>query len=257
MDDDPIILPDEPQFRVSAANESLMGRLLNPDCQVMARMINYMPTAWRVNGRVRGIALSRDRFQFIFQREEDLLTVLNDRPWYYNHWTLLLERWCPSPPRDFLTSLEVWIWIRNIPVVHYNSGTMFTLAKKIGHVEEIAYDPNVSQTMDYVRAKVTLKVENPAFEAKNLILPLEEIIVITYKSEKIHKRCFSYFGLTHEKSRCPYSKRSHQGPGHSKDPLVIAETNSDRGLPQRKEDVSKDGPPGFPPLFPELSEEVH
>ena len=93
VDDDPIVLPDEPQFRVFAANDiSLMGRLLNPDCQIMARMINYMPTAWRLHGRVCGIALSRDRFQFIFQREEDLLTVLKDRPWYYNHWTLLLER---------------------------------------------------------------------------------------------------------------------------------------------------------------------
>lgn len=145
IDDDPIVLSYDPKFRVSAANEnSLIGRLLNPDCQVMDRMINYMPTAWRVQGRVRGISLSRDRFQFIFQREEDLLTVLKDRPWSYNHWTLLLERWCPSPPRDYLTKLEVWIRIRNIPVVHYTSDTMFALAKKIGKVEEIAYDPNVS-----------------------------------------------------------------------------------------------------------------
>lgn len=47
VDDNPIILPDEPEFRVFAANEnSLMGRLLNPECQVMSRMINYMPTTW-------------------------------------------------------------------------------------------------------------------------------------------------------------------------------------------------------------------
>lgn len=32
VDDDPIILPDEPEFRVFAENEnSLMGWLLNPD----------------------------------------------------------------------------------------------------------------------------------------------------------------------------------------------------------------------------------
>lgn len=52
----------------------------------MERMIAYMPTAWRVYGRVRGIALSWDRFQFVFQREEDLQTVLDDRPWSYNRW---------------------------------------------------------------------------------------------------------------------------------------------------------------------------
>lgn len=88
-------------------------------------------------------------------------------------------------------------------------GTMFTLAKKIGNVEEIAYDPKVSQTTDYTRAKVTMNVENPAFEAKNLYLPSGEIIVITYEYEKIHKRCFTCFRLTHEKSRCPSRKGSN------------------------------------------------
>lgn len=86
-DEEPLTLPDSPRFRVFDGNSiSLLGRLLNPDCQSMERMIDYMPTAWRLHGRVRGIALSRDRFQFIFQREEDLQTVLNDRPWSYNHW---------------------------------------------------------------------------------------------------------------------------------------------------------------------------
>ncbi|KAL0876930.1 hypothetical protein Bca101_026635 [Brassica carinata] len=221
----------------------------------MARMINYMPTAWRVCGRVRGVALSRDRFQFIFQREEDLITVLKDRPWSYNHWTLLLERWCSAPPRDFLTTLEVWIRIRNLPVEHYTSGTMFTLAKKIGKVEEIAYDPNVSQTTDYIRAKVTLNVENPAFEAKNLHLPSGEITIITYEYEKIHKLCFSCFRLTHEKSRCPYAKRKQPVAGSSKPPLLITEPSNDPHTSRRMIDKRLDGPPGFPAMFPELSDE--
>lgn len=77
QEDEPLTLPNDPRFRVVDENETrLLGRLLNPECQSMARMIEYMPTAWRVSGKVRGIALSRDRFQFIFQREEDLLTVL-------------------------------------------------------------------------------------------------------------------------------------------------------------------------------------
>lgn len=109
-DDEPIDLPDEPQFKVFEENEfSILGRLLNPECQSMSRMIEDMPGHWRLRGRVRGIALSREKFQFIFKREEDLLTVLNDRPWSFNNWTMLLERWTPSPPEDFLTKFEVWI----------------------------------------------------------------------------------------------------------------------------------------------------
>ncbi|WZZ53598.1 hypothetical protein YC2023_053705 [Brassica napus] len=64
-DDDPIILPDEPKFHLFDENAlSIIGRLLNPDAQNMARMIDFMPQAWRLYDRVRGIALSRDQFQY-------------------------------------------------------------------------------------------------------------------------------------------------------------------------------------------------
>lgn len=70
-DDEPITLPYSPRFKVFDENSiSLLGRLLNPDYQSMSRMIEDMPTIWRVYHKVRGIALSRDKFQFIFQREE-------------------------------------------------------------------------------------------------------------------------------------------------------------------------------------------
>lgn len=146
-EEEPLVLPDTPQYTVVDANEtSLLGRLLNPDCQIMARMIDYMPTAWRVYGRVRGIALSRDRFQFIFQREEDLVTVIKDRPWSYNRWAMVLERWTSSPPEDFLNTMEIWIRIRNIPQIHFTTETMYKLASEIGKVEVIAYDPKISHT---------------------------------------------------------------------------------------------------------------
>ena len=132
---------------------------------------------------------------------------------------------------------------------------MFTLAKKIGHVEEIAYDPKASQTTDYVRAKVTLKVDDPAFEAKNLYLPSGDVTIITYEYEKIHKRCFSCFRLTHEKSRCPYTKKKHQGAVFSKPSIPITEPTSEGTAAPQIGVTPAEGPPGFPPLLPELSEE--
>lgn len=135
-DDDPIELPDSPRFRVFDENAtSVLGRLLNPDCQIMAKMIDAMPRVWRMVGRVCGIALSKEKFQFIFKREEDLQTVLNDRPCSYDHWTMIMERWIPYPPPDFLTSFDVWVRIRNIPMNHFTIETMDTLGSAIGKVE--------------------------------------------------------------------------------------------------------------------------
>lgn len=256
-DEAPLVLPDSSEFTVCDENAtSLLGRLLNPDCQSMARMIEYMPTAWRVYGRVRGIALSRDRFQFIFQREEDLQTVLKDRTWSYNHWTMVLERWTASPPENFLGSMEIWIRIRNIPVNHFTTGTMFLLAQEIGKVEEIAFDPKVSHFKDYVRAKITFNVDNPAKASRELSIPSGGSVKIEFEYEKIHKRCFHCFRLTHEKIKCPLLKKGFglAKPGGRQ--AVSASVTPPNALVQRP--VQKDpldGPPGFPPLFPELSKE--
>ncbi|XP_013589674.1 PREDICTED: uncharacterized protein At4g02000-like [Brassica oleracea var. oleracea] len=221
-DDEPMILPDDPKYHVFDENAlSILGRLLNPEAQNMARMIDYMPQAWRLYDRVRGISLTRDRFQFVFKREEDLVTVLNDRPWSYNHWTMVMERWTPSPPRDFLSTFE-----------------------------EIAYDPKSSQKTEYIRAKVLFTATNPAFEAKNLTLPSEEIVVIEYEYEKIHKRCFSCHRLTHEKSACPYVKSRTQ-----KSNQKTEERNIRAVVTPPNEAPRLEGPPGFPLLFPELQGE--
>ncbi|XP_013658092.2 uncharacterized protein LOC106362793 [Brassica napus] len=255
-DEAPLVLPDSPQFIVCDENAtSLMGRLLNPECQNMARMIDYMPTAWRVFGRVRGIALSRDRFQFIFQREEDLQTVLKDRPWSYNHWAMVLERWTASPPENFLGTMEIWIRIRNIPAYHFTIGTMDRLASEVGKVEEIAYDPKVSHFKDYVRAKVTFNVENPAKASRKLSTKSGGTVDIEFEYEKIHKRCFHCLRLTHEKIRCPLLRRGAGGAKirdgtsgpNAVNPHSVAVAPPPLKVPQLE------GPPGFPPLFPELS----
>lgn len=94
---------------------------------------------------------------------------------------------------------------------------------------------------------------------KNLFLPSSEVTVITYEYEKIHKRCFSCFRLTHEKQRCPYCKRKHNVAGTSRSESENAAIPKEIVPLHQPELVLKDsnlgGPPGFPPLFPELSED--
>ena len=257
-EEEPLTLPDSPRFRVYDQNSlSILGRLLNPDCQSMARMIEYMPTAWRVYDRVRGIALSKDRFQFIFQREEDLETVLKDRPWSYNHWAMALERWTDSLPENFLYSMELWICIRNIPAVFFTTDTMFKLASEVGKVEEIAYDPKVSHTKDYIRALITFNTDNPVKASRRLNMPKGEgSVLIEFEYEKIHKRCFHCLRLTHEKIRCPLLRKDYRAsnmlPTVQEGPQTSLQIVKTTGVSSVTPEV---GPPGFTIMFPELSDQ--
>ncbi|XP_013594839.1 PREDICTED: uncharacterized protein LOC106303004 [Brassica oleracea var. oleracea] len=257
-DEEPVDLPDSPRFHVFDENAtSLLGRLLNPDCQAMDKMIEEMPRIWRAYERVRGIALSRDKFQFIFEREEDLMTVLKDRPWTYNNWTMLLDRWIPSPPANFLTTVDVWIRISRIPVNHYRLETMDFLASKVSKVPEIAYDPKASQKEAYIRAQVRLDIANPEIAIKPLNLPKGGRVIIEFEYEKLRKRCFHCQRLTHERPSCPFLKNRGSLPTATD----VAKDTRDKEKPEASGGILKKKPlliehpvvpPGFAPLFPEM-----
>lgn len=119
-DEEPYVLPDKPEYYSTERNSlSLIGRLLNPQCQKMSDLILDMPGKWQLYDMVKGVALSKDRFQFIFKSERDLNHVLNRGPQTSNSWSIVLDRWVAKPLKDYLKYLFVWVQMRNLPVNHY------------------------------------------------------------------------------------------------------------------------------------------
>lgn len=94
VEDEIYKLPDLPQYNSCEGNAmSLIGRILNPDCQNLSSLILDMPRKWQIYDRVRGVALSKERFQFIFQHEHDLEEILKKGVHTYNQWAIVMERW--------------------------------------------------------------------------------------------------------------------------------------------------------------------
>ena len=166
-EDEPFVMPDLPQFRSHERNaRSLIGRILNPDCQKMARLILEMPHKWQKYGRVRGIALSKERFQFIFDHEHDLIDVLEKGVHTHNEWPIAIDRWSENPSPDSLQYVPIWVRIRNIPVIYYNELAI----EALGDIVEVAFDSSKAQCQDYVRVKVIFDVSRPLRRAKELCL---------------------------------------------------------------------------------------
>ncbi|XP_024013053.1 uncharacterized protein LOC112087256 [Eutrema salsugineum] len=93
----------------------------------MTYLILDMPRKWQVYDRLRGVELSKERFQFIFKYEHDLEEVLKKRVWTFNEWSIVIDRW----------------------------------------VIEIAFDPEKPQSKDYVRVKVNFDVSRPVRRSKD------------------------------------------------------------------------------------------
>lgn len=115
--DETFDLLDLPQYSSSGKNAlSVIGRILNPDSQRMSNLILDMPRKWQLYDRVKEVALSKERFQFIFKYEHDLEDILKKGVHSFNLWTIAIERWVEKPPPDFLQHILVWVQLRNIPV---------------------------------------------------------------------------------------------------------------------------------------------
>lgn len=210
-DDEPFFMPDLPEYSSCQRNTfSLVGRVLNPYCQSMKHLIRNMPRKWQKVGRVQGVALSQERFQFIFNSEHDLQEVLDKGVHTFNEWTLAVDRWYENPPDDYLRFIPIWVQIWNLPVNHYTVQAITALGELIGQVKEVAFNPDEPQLQGFVRVKVMFDVSRPLRRYKDVFMKNGEKTTVTFQYEKIQKRCYECQRLTHERDVCPILIRKRQ-----------------------------------------------
>ncbi|XP_048599919.1 uncharacterized protein LOC106355563 [Brassica napus] len=153
-EDKSIIIPDEDAYcAMDRGGRSILGRLLNPECQNMGRMLKTMPKIWKVYERVTGIALTKERFQFIFDLETDIQTVLRQGFWTFDDWGMAMERWVEFPPPNNLQTVAIWVRLHNLPTNYFTMKTTDIIADGIGHVDVIEFDPEKPLLNDYVRVQ--------------------------------------------------------------------------------------------------------
>ncbi|XP_048628438.1 uncharacterized protein LOC125598285 [Brassica napus] len=202
-EDVPFVMSDLPEFSSAEENKlSLIGRILNPARQKMPLLIKKMPRKWLKEGKVRGIALSQERFQFIFKTEHDLLDVLDRGVHTFEEWVIVLERWVENPPEDFLQYIPLWVQIRNIPVNCYTTEALAALGDLVGKTVLVGFDPTKPVTQDFIRVLVKFNVANPLRTSK--VIELKGVpSTVRFSYERVQKRCFTCQRLNHENDLCP------------------------------------------------------
>lgn len=168
-----------------------------------------MPRKWQLYDRVRGLALTREKFQFIFKYEKDLENILNIGVHTYNQWSIVVEMWIEKPLMAYLQFINVWVQMRNILINHKMVKSIMALGEFSGQVTELTYDPSKAQNREFVRVRVKFDVSKPVIRSKVANLPSGEVMAVLCDYKRLQKRCYVCQRLTHEQGKCPiYLRKS-------------------------------------------------
>lgn len=134
-------------------------------------------------------------FQFRFESENDLLSVLAKGPYHHKRWMLLLQRWEPIISPTFPSSISFWVRVHGLPLHFWNDETLYTIGKALGNVS----------TRDVREARFRVEVNGllPLEMKSEVLLPSGDTTEIEFEYIKMEKHCFTCFSLSHEEDDCP------------------------------------------------------
>ncbi|RID62932.1 hypothetical protein BRARA_E01971 [Brassica rapa] len=121
-----VIVPDFDSSELIRKHElTLIGRVTNPKYQHL----------WKCSSRPIGSDLGQGRFQFQFASKADLQKVLDNRPYHFAKWMLIIQRWEPTVSPRFPSQIPFWIEVQNVPLHLWNEAILRSIAEDIGTFE--------------------------------------------------------------------------------------------------------------------------
>nr|VDC59090.1 unnamed protein product [Brassica rapa] len=179
-DDEPILLFDEDDVHtIREYRMSLIGKVLNPKKQNVEKLIQYMPTQWKMQDRITANGLGNGKFLFNFASEEDLQAVLKQGPFHYNFCMFVLVRWEPIVHDDYPWIIPFWVEISGIPLHLWTVKNLKNIGRKLGHVDTIELEAG--------RLLIDVDTRKPLVFKKKVQSPDGEEVTITIKYDLLFK----------------------------------------------------------------------
>lgn len=153
--DPELFIPHHTYVDVVGRNRlSLIARPLNTRSQSLQAVVSSLPRTWGLTTRIHGRVLSDTYVQFIFQSEIDLVSVQRRAPWIFNNWFIASQRWEDFPDVDFLTTIDLWVQIRGIPLLYVSEGTARFIAQTLGQVIYLDFHDETTIQITFIRVRV-------------------------------------------------------------------------------------------------------
>lgn len=92
--------------------------------------------------------------QFLFQSEIDLLSVQRREPWTFNNWFVAFQRWEDYPDINFLTTIDLWVQVRGIPLPYVTARTIRRIGNTLGEVVFLDFHEETTAQIAFIRVRI-------------------------------------------------------------------------------------------------------
>lgn len=176
---------------------TLIGRVTNPQEQRIWALIPALPRKWHLQGRATGADLGNGCFQFRFEREEDLKRVLDNRPYHFAYWMVIIQRWEPVISATFPSQIPFWIRIKGLPLHFWYDEMVCDIGKDLGTLL------NHELTKTTARVKVLVDGLKPLSKEAIVEYDSGEESVVYLDYERLENHCSKCYRLSHLQQDCP------------------------------------------------------
>lgn len=166
---------------------------------------------------MHGRVLDGTFVQFLFQSEVDLLSVQRREPWVFNNWFVAFQQWEDFTDLDFLTTIDLWVQIRGIPLPYVSDETVRLIAERLGQIIQVDFHEATSTQIAYIKVRIRFGITDSLRFFRRVRFRSGESAMIRFQYERLRRICSNCYRMTHHRSQCPFLQRL---PSNRIDPAV-------------------------------------
>ncbi|XP_019095545.1 PREDICTED: uncharacterized protein At4g02000-like [Camelina sativa] len=105
---------------------------------------------------------------------------------------------------DFLTSIDLWVQIRGIPLPYVSEASVLFIAKTLGEVVHVDFNEETSTQIDFIIVKIGIGLTDHLRFFRNVRFESGKGAMIGFEYEKLMKICTNCSLINHDSVHCPY-----------------------------------------------------
>ena len=191
-------------FETSELRYRLVGRFLTDKPINFTAMKNTLASVWEPGKGINIKEVGAGRYLFQFYHEVDVNMVLNNGPWTFNQYTLVLKRIMADDQVDRvpLNHVSFWVQIHHLPIGFRTSKIIQNIGDYVGQFME-SDDNNCTGTWQhYLRVRVSIDIQKPLKRRMRIKKPGSEWVWVEFRYECLTVFCFICGCLGHTDRKC-------------------------------------------------------